>query len=129
MDRFSGSDKEILQELVIVVELLKEQISALKEALKSLMETVQIGNGKHSLLTRAALIEEEVENLKQRQDQIEDNKKDDTKNLESKEKSTTFVDSKTGKKTFKKSGKSKIINIEDEDVDNKDIDDAIKKCK
>lgn len=76
MDRFSGSDKEILQELVIVVELLKEQISALKEALKSLMETVQIGNGKHSLLTRAALIEEEVENLKQRQDQIEDNKKD-----------------------------------------------------
>lgn len=74
MDKFNGSDKEILQDLILVVEVLKDQVSSLKEPLHKLVETVQVGNGKNSLLTRAALIEDDIEDLKEKINKLEEDK-------------------------------------------------------
>lgn len=63
--------------------------------------------------------------------EIKNNPKDYDENLQDPKKSTTFVDSNTGKKVFKKSGSSRTINLDDDQkpANNEEVNKRIKDCE
>jgi len=76
--KFTTADREALQELSIAISVLQEQLAALKDPLNKLVEVVQIGNGKNSLLTRAALIEDDIKELKKKHEKLEEKINEET---------------------------------------------------